>query len=104
MYADLDYYKVPDLADMPVRGVFTMALEALARARLPRPSLAVSTGRGLALVWRHTAVDRTELVRWNFCQSRIWGALRSVGSDRAATDAARVLRLVGTVNSRSGSL
>jgi len=104
MYADLDYYKHRDLADMPVWGVFTLVTETLETARLPHPTLAVATGRGLAVVWRHTAVSRAELPRWNACQGRIWGALRAVGSDRGATDSARVLRLIGTVNSRSGAL
>ena len=104
MYADLDFYNRPDLSGMHVAGVLRVAMEELDRARLPRPSYAMSTGRGLALVWLHRPVPPTELSRWNRCQAYIWRALRDVGADRAATDAARVLRLAGTVNSKSGTL
>lgn len=104
MYADLDFYHQPDLVDMHVRGVFDVAMEELGRARIPRPSFATSTGRGLALVWLHAPVSPSELARWSLCQRRIWRALRNVGADSAATDAARVLRLIGTLNSKSGSL
>lgn len=104
MYADLDYYHRSNLAGMPVVGVLEEALTELGRAQIPRPSFATSTGRGLALVWLHNSVPRSELPKWNLCQTHIWRALRDLGADRAATDAARVLRLVGTFNSRSGSI
>lgn len=104
MYTDLDFYHQPDLADMHPRGVFDVAMEELGKSRIPRPSFATSTGRGLALVWLHASVSPAELPRWSLCQRRIWWVLRGVGADSAATDAARVLRLVGTLNSKSGSL
>ena len=50
MYTDLDYYNVPDLSEMHPQGVLELALESLERARIPRPSLAIATGRGIALV------------------------------------------------------
>jgi DNA-binding CsgD family transcriptional regulator len=104
MYSDLDYYNHPGMADMPVEGVLSVAFEELGRARIPLPSFATATGRGLALVWIHAPVSRAELSKWTLCQTELWRALRDIGADRAATDAARVLRLVGTLNSRSGSL
>ena len=104
MYADLDFYHHPDLSKMHVAGVLRVAMDELERARLPRPSYAMSTGRGLALVWLHEPVPPAELPRWDRCQAQLWRALRDVGADRAATDAARVLRLAGTLNSKSGTL
>lgn len=104
LYTDLDYYRYPDLAEMHVNGVLHIAMEELEKARIPHPSFATSTGRGLALVWLHRPVSQKDLPKWNLCQRRILQALRNVGADSAATDAARVLRLVGTLNSRSGSL
>jgi hypothetical protein len=53
MDTDLDYYKRPELAEMHAAGVLDLALESLVREKIPRPSLAMATGRGLALVWRH---------------------------------------------------
>lgn len=104
LYVDLDYYRLADFVGLQAEGVFAEAMETLRASRLPRPSLAVSTGRGLALIWRHASISPGELPKWSLCQTHLWRALRPVGADRAATDAARVLRLVGTVNSKSGDV
>ena len=98
LFADLDYYTVPDLAGAHPDYVLDLALEALLIARIPSPSLAVSTGRGLALVWLHSAIPRAALSRWNACQRRLWETLKPLGADRRALDAARVLRLIGTTH------
>ena len=42
--------------------------------------------------------------KWARCQREIYEALEDLGADPAALDAARVLKLVGTYNSRSGAL
>jgi hypothetical protein len=55
------------------------------------------------LVWLHTAVPRRALPRWHACQREIFETLREYGADPKATDAARVLRLIGTQNSRAGT-
>lgn len=79
-------------------------MDALLWAKLPYPSLAISTGRGLALVWRHEPVSKHVLPKWARCQQCIIEALEELGADPGAKDAARVLRLVGTYNSKSGTL
>jgi hypothetical protein len=66
--------------------------------------LAISTGRGLALVWRHEPVPRHVLPKWARCQQHIFEALKGLGADPGVTDAARVMRLVGTYNSKSRTL
>jgi hypothetical protein len=104
LYTDLDYYKCPGLTEMPPPEVLELAFDALTDAQIPRPSFAVATGRGLALVWRHEAVPKAVLSKWSYCQDRIFEVLKHLGADAAAKDAARVLRLVGTYNSKSGTL
>jgi hypothetical protein len=104
LYADVDYYNVPDLTGMHPLGVLKLALENLERARIPRPSLAIATGRGIALVWRHESVPAYVLPKWRRCQREIYQALEDLGADPFALDATRVLRIVGTYNSRSGAL
>jgi hypothetical protein len=104
MFVDLDYYKNPDLANMHPLGVTEIALEELQRAKIPHPSLAIATGRGLALTWRHDPVPRAVLPKWNLCQDHIFKALRRLGADPSARDAARVLRLVGSRNSKSDTI
>lgn len=74
-----------------------------ARHPLPEPSLAVySGGRGLHLYWLHSPVPRWALPRWRAMQLLIWSALSPYGADRKATDAARMLRLCGTIHSGTG--
>jgi hypothetical protein len=84
--------------------VIELAFDHLQQAKIPRPSLATSTGRGIALVWRHEPVPGYVLSKWNLCQKRIYEALEELGADACAVDAARVLRLVGTYNSKTGAL
>jgi hypothetical protein len=74
MYSDLDYYKVSDFAHMPPEAVFDLALDALLQAKIPFPSLAIVTGRGLALVWRHEPVPGHVLPKWARCQQYIFEA------------------------------
>jgi hypothetical protein len=104
LYSDLDYYNVSELAHMPPEGVLTLALESLEQAKIPYPSLAMFTGRGLALVWRHEPEPGNVLSKWAFCQQHIFEALKPLGADPKAKDAARVFRLAGTYNSKSETL
>lgn len=51
-----------------------------------------------------TGCCRKALPRWNACQKYLIDRLLPVGADVAAKDASRVLRLVETVNSKSGEV
>jgi hypothetical protein len=104
LYTDIDYYKVPGLVGAHPLGVMELAFEELESAKIPHPSLAVATGRGLALIWRLAPVPRAALSRWTLCQDQIFKALKDLGADPSARDAARVFRLVGTRNSKSGTI
>ena len=106
LYSDLDYYKHPDpeLADMHPIAVRDLALDTLLRAQIPFPSLITFTGKGLALVWRHEPVLGHRLSKWKRCQQVIFETLKPLGADGGAIDAARVLRVVGTYNFKSGKL
>jgi hypothetical protein len=103
LYADLDYYRVPDLSTLDARRVLDLALSALGAASMPDPTLAISSGRGLYLLWLHSAIPRAALPRWTACQHELYEVLRPLGADRAALDAARVLRVVGTRHGGTGT-
>jgi hypothetical protein len=104
LYADVDYYKLPYLTGMHSLGIMEFAFAELQHSKIPRPSLAISTGRGLVLIWRHEPVPHYVLPKWNRCQDHIYEALKGLGADPLAKDAARVLRLVGSRNSKSGTI
>jgi hypothetical protein len=102
LYADLDYYRVPELSALDPRRVLDLALAALGHASMPPPTLAIFSGRGLYLLWLHSPIPRSALPRWTACQRELYEVLRSLGADRAALDAARVLRVVGTLHGETG--
>ncbi len=104
LYADLDYYRVPELADAEPGKVLDLALKTLRAAGKPEPSLAISSGRGLYLLWLHDPLPRSALPRWTACQREICQALKPLGADPMAVDSARVLRVVGTLHSKSGAM
>lgn len=51
LYADLDYYRVPALAGADPGRVLEIAVQKLESQGMPEPSLAISSGRGLYLLW-----------------------------------------------------
>jgi DNA-binding CsgD family transcriptional regulator len=104
LYVDLDYYKRPALQAMHPLAILEDAQGYLERARIPAPSLAISSGRGLYLLWLHGPVPRAALPRWNACQKELWESLKPLSADRQALDAARVLRVIGTRHSGAGML
>lgn len=99
---DVDFYKIAALRDSHPVGVLEDCRIALECARIPQPSIAIASGRGLYLLWLHEPVPRQALPRWSACQRELWRVLKPLGADRGALDAARVLRLVGTEHSRAG--
>lgn len=104
MYVDLDYHQIGDLRDQHPLGVLEDVLIALEKAQKPAPTLAIFSGRGIYVVWLHSPVPRMVLPRWNRCQRELYQVLRPFGADRGALDAARVLRISGTINSKSGAV
>jgi hypothetical protein len=83
--------------------VLDLALKSLSAAAMPEPTLAISSGRGLYLLWLHSPIPRAALPRWTACQHELYEVLRLHGTDRAALAAARVLRVVGTLHDGLGS-
>ena len=97
LYADLDYYRVGYAGWHPYQ-VLDVVLQKLAAAEIPPPTLAISSGKGLYLIWQHEHIRRTALPRWNACQRQLCQLLKPFGADAQARDAARVLRVIGTRN------
>lgn len=73
-------------------------LAAISRARVPEPSLIVFSGRGLHFYWIIDPIPRAALPRWQACQQHLQRLLRG---DAAAVDCTRLLRLIGSVNTRA---
>jgi hypothetical protein len=91
------YVDIDGSEDLPA------AQEALRDAHLPQPTLAIFSGRGMHLYWLHEAVPGAVLPVWQRCQDTLLKALLPIGGDPAAKDCTRVLRLAGTINSKSST-
>lgn len=100
-YVDLDYHKTGWRGYAPAY-VADQVLRALDDWGMPPPSCILFTGRGLLCLWLHDIVQRSALPRWNALQKALGEGLRGFGADARALDAARVFRLAGTVNGKSG--
>jgi hypothetical protein len=101
-FVDLDTYKTPWRVYSP--DVIADIIRGFCRDEgIPEPSLILFSGRGLQVKWLLARpLPRAALPRWNAVQKQLVAALHRFGADPAARDASRLLRLVDTVNTRSG--
>ena len=100
LWVDFDFYKAEDAASQA--AALGGVLQRCEDAMLPIPSYVLGTGRGLCAVWLHDILPRQALPRWRAAQRAMFDGWRGLyGADAAALDAARVLRLAGTLNTRA---
>ena len=72
---------------------------------IPRPTFIIKSGRGLYLIWKiHKGDDKRAMPKWSKIQRYIHSKLRGFGADGQALDAARILRVPHTVNTKSKRL
>lgn len=103
LFTDLDTYKLNITAGPEQQA--EQLLRICEDQGLPEPSLIVFSGRGLQAKWLlQTALPQAALPRWNAMQGVINERLQSFGADARALDASRVLRLVQTINTKSGEV
>ncbi|WP_182101689.1 replication protein [Niallia taxi] len=69
---------------------------------MPEPNLIIFSGRGIVLIWFIEPVPMGALPLWQSVQNYFVKTLNKIGSDAKASDAARVFRIDGSVNSKSG--
>lgn len=74
------------------------------RQRIPEPNIILYSGRGLALVWLIEPAPVQALPLWQAVQRYLLSQLREYGADARAADAARVLRIAGSINSKNGAV
>ena len=101
-WTDLDYYHSEHAGTVPEK-LTDQLLWYCRYEGIPVPSLVLYSGRGLQVKWiLSSSIPDQALVRWNALQRHICNRFELFGADPKARDASRVLRLVDTVNSRSG--
>jgi hypothetical protein len=101
-FVDLDTYKTPWKA-YPPEAMANLIRGFCQDEDIPEPSLILFSGRGLQVKWLfERPLPRAALPRWNAVQRQLVDRLECFGADAGARDASRLLRLVDTVNTRSG--
>ncbi|RMO82511.1 hypothetical protein ALQ33_200103 [Pseudomonas syringae pv. philadelphi] len=105
LFADLDTYRMPWAAGRSPEQLAASVLYFCAEEGLPAPSLLIYSGRGLQAKWLlNGTIPRQALPRWNACQRYLVDRLAGMGADPMAKDASRVLRIIETVNTKSGEI
>ena len=97
LYVDVDNY----LLNLDPEWTIASMELSLFGDRIPEPNLIIHSGRGLAIVWFIDPVPAKALPLWQAVENHFVRQLARFGGDAKASDAARVLRLAGTVNSKS---
>lgn len=93
LYIDIDCHQGEDI--MSRVGA---AERALQYAGIPEPNAIIYTGRGAHFYWLLNRTHGAALPRWQACQRRL---IQITQADRMCADATRVLRVVGTTNSKA---
>lgn len=102
LFVDLDTYKseFSYLTNKQILGNLELDLFG---HELPYPNYVIDSGRGMYLLWRVDEHIKAE-PRWVYVQKYLHKKLNQYGADGAVvTDTARVLRAVGSINSKSNT-
>ncbi|MEC4025636.1 replication protein [Pseudomonas fulva] len=103
-FLDLDTYKT-EAKDWSREQVLAKIHELCAGAGIPSPSLVIFSGQGYQAKWLLSSyLPRQALVRWNIVQEQLVELFQPLGADPSAKDASRVLRLLGTINLKTGKM
>lgn len=99
LYIDIDCYKV-NLSKEAVKYFMEQDLYG----QIPVPNMLVDSGRGLYYIIFLENTGAEELPKWQLVERYLYEKLKSLGADNKALDATRVLRVVGSTNSKNNEL
>ena len=68
---------------------------------IPRPNLVMDSGRGLYLIWIINSVPSKALPLWKAIEEYLYSNLKAFGADRQALDPTRILRVPGSINTKT---
>lgn len=99
IYIDIDCYKV-NMKKEAVKYYLEKDLYGI----IPIPNMLIDSGRGLYYIiyLENTMVD--QLAKWKVVEEFLYNELKKYGADHKSLDATRVLRIVGSTNSKVNSI
>ena len=101
-FVDLDYYNVPAYWSLQPYDMIEHILRHCESLGIPEPSAMIDSGRGIQIKWYHDQLPKKALARWDAVQRHLVNHFEHLGGDHNAKDVSRVLRVVNTVNQKSG--
>ena len=96
-FIDLDTYKTGFTKEQILMNLE----ENYFNQSIPRPNFIVDSGRGLYLIWLLNSVPSKALPLWKAIEEYLYSVLKPFGADRQALDPTRILRVPGSINSKS---
>lgn len=105
---DLDYYKIERYKDQLPSEIFDMACEILKKSTLcvlSLPSIFISTGRGVQLIWLIEPEANTDFSR-NICEritEKIISILSELNTDPQCKDIGHLFRFPGSLHEKTGN-
>lgn len=99
LYIDLDIYNTK----FSKKQILMNLEENYFDSKIPRPSLVIDSGRGLYLIWLINFAPYKALPLWKAIEEYLYNALKEFGADRKALDCTRILRVIGSINSKSNT-
>lgn len=109
-FVDLDYkilveYR-PEISENPTQEKWEELIKShCEKFEIPLPNDIVFSGGGVHLKWIFDEpVSRAELALWQYAQKLLLAQFKTLGADPNSSDAARVLRLVGTLNHKNSPI
>ena len=97
LFIDLDYYKTKFTKEQIIMNLEGNYFNKI----IPATNYILDSGRGLALIWLINKVPSQALPLWKTIEEYLYNQLKEFGADRQALDATRILRVPGSINSKS---
>jgi hypothetical protein len=97
LFIDLDYYKTKFTKEQIIMNLEDDYFNKI----IPATNYILDSGRGLALIWLINKVPSKALPLWKAIEEYLYNQLKEFGADRQALDATRILRVPGSINSKS---
>lgn len=99
LYVDLDFY----LFNYDPSWVLGKLQHDFFGKSIPDPNIIIFSGQGIVLIWLIEPVPYKALPLWQAVQNHFLKLLEELGGDAKASDAARVFRIAGSINSKNGA-
>ena len=98
-YIDLDIYNTKFTKEQVMMNLE----ENYYNQSIPIPNFIMDSGRGLYLIWLINTVPSKALPLWKAIEEYLYKELKDFGADRKALDPTRILRVEGSINSKSNT-